>query len=165
MSSSFDDNMYTRWKGTVCRRGQRPAERWRERVGVGEGAREDTKKRPDGKVCGRGGRENEIEREKISRVSCRRALKNVLSPEKAAPVPASAAPLFASSPTRSPARRPSSFAPLTGLLSSPHYLAILASCLPVKPADTAKRYRIGECGRERPRLPSPLTFTFARVDS
>jgi len=36
---------------------------------------------------------------------------------------------------------------LTGLLSAPHYLAILTSCLPVKPADTAKRYRIGECGR------------------
>lgn len=92
------------------------------------------------------------EREREDWDSCRRALKNVLSPEKAAPVPASAAPralvLFALRFFGSSFPLAVHLPPLlTGLLSAPHYLAILASCLPVKPADTAKRYRIGECGR------------------
>lgn len=115
-----------------------------------EESREDPRKKLPRRRAGQASiGEVEDEREGRSRDSCRRALKNVLSPEKAAPVPASAARLpspllFHSLPFPLAVHLPPL---LTGLLSAPHYLAILASCLPVKPADTAKRYRIGECGK------------------
>lgn len=106
--------------------------------------------------------EKKKDREREDWDSCRRALKNVLSPEKATPVPASAARLSFSSSSASSVPLAVHLPPLlTGLLSAHHYLAILASCLPVKPADTAKRYRIEECGRAAKATVVALTFVCA----
>lgn len=72
---SSDSDRQRRW---------RTRRRWRRRAKIRR-----NRERSNGGVWRRV--ENAGENERGDRVSCRRALKNVLSPEKAAPVPASAA--------------------------------------------------------------------------